>query len=94
MNLGQAAALVAYELSRAAKPGRIQTPELSPAPAEQTEALVNGFLSAFTALDYMQGVPLKIQARRVRDTILRLKPCRKDAGLVLAVLRRVGLSRS
>ncbi len=92
MNLGQAAALVAYELSRASRPGRVQAPGFSPAPAEQLEALVSEFLRAFAALDYMQGVPLKVQARRVRGAMLRLKPCRKDAGLLLAVLRRAGRS--
>ena len=89
MNLGQAAALVAYELLRSPSLGRVETPQLPPAPSEQREALISEFLRVFAALDYMQGVPPHIQARRVRDAMLRLRPCRKDAGLLLSVLRRV-----
>ncbi len=89
MNLGQAVALVAYELARDPKRQGIRTPRQSPAPAEQTEALRREFLRAFAALDYMRGVPEEVQAGRIRDALKRLRPCRKDAGLLLAVLRRV-----
>ena len=89
MNLGQAAALVAYELSCEAKPRRMPSAGFPPAPAEQIEALVGEFLRAFAVLDYMRGVPPQVQARRVRDALKRLRPCRKDAGLLRALLRRV-----
>jgi tRNA/rRNA methyltransferase len=89
MNLGQAAALFAYELSRCPRPPRARRPELAPAPAGQAEALLREFLRAFEAVDYMRGLPEEERTRRVRDALKRLRPCRKDAGLLLAVLRRV-----
>jgi len=89
MNLGQAAALLAYELTRDPRAPRTREPELAPAPAEQAEALLREFLRAFQAMDYMQGLPADELTRRVRDALKRLRPCRKDAGLLLAVLRRV-----
>ena len=88
MNLGQAAALLAYELARSPRAGPAREPELAGAPAEQVEALLREFLRAFQAADYMQGLPEKERTRRVRETLKRLRPCRKDAGLLLAVLRR------
>jgi tRNA/rRNA methyltransferase len=89
MNLGQAAALVAYELARNPRSQKIRAPRFPPAPAEQTEALLAAFLRAFAALGYMRGVPERVQAGRVRDALKRLRPCRQDAGLLLAVLRRI-----
>jgi tRNA/rRNA methyltransferase len=89
MNLGQAAALFAYELSRGTGAKRTREPDLAPAPAEQVEALLREFLRAFEAVDYMRGLPGKERARRVRDALKRLRPCRKDAGLLLAILRRI-----
>jgi tRNA/rRNA methyltransferase len=89
MNLGQAAALVAYELTRSSRAPRTQEPDLAPAPAEQSEALLREFRRAFAAMDYMQGLPADERTRRVRDALKRLRPCRKDAGLLLAVLRRI-----
>ncbi|MCX5797193.1 MAG: RNA methyltransferase [Elusimicrobia bacterium] len=89
MNLGQAAALLAYELSRGVRVPRAVAPDLAPAPAEQIEVLVREHLRAFKVLDYMQGVPGAEQSRRVRDALKRLQPCRKDAGLLLGILRRV-----
>jgi tRNA/rRNA methyltransferase len=90
MNLGQAVALVAYELARRPGAREPRLPGLPAAPAEQTEALRREFLRAFAALGYQRGVPEAVQARRVRDALNRLRPCRQDAGLLLAVLRRVG----
>jgi tRNA/rRNA methyltransferase len=89
MNLGQAAALLAYELRRGLRAARTREPELEPAPTEQAEALLREFLRAFKDMDYMQGLPEKERTRRVRDALKRLRPCRKDSGLLLAVLRRV-----
>jgi tRNA/rRNA methyltransferase len=89
MNLGQAAALLAYELTRGPRLSRMRQPELAPAPVEQSEEMLREFLRAFQAMDYMQGLPEGERARRVRDSLKRLRPCRKDAGLLLAVLRRV-----
>jgi len=89
MNLGVAVALVGYELARDPRAQRLRAPQLPPAPVEQTEALLREFLRAFADLGYMRSVPEQVQARRVRDALKRLRPCRKDAGLLLAVLRRV-----
>ena len=94
MNLGQAAALFAYELSRGFGVVETQEPHLSASTAEQTEALMREFLRAFKAVDYMQGLPEKERVRRVRDALKRLRPCRKDAGLLLAVLRRISPGRA
>jgi len=91
MNLGQAVALVAYELARRPGDQKVAEPQLSAAPAEQLEALLREFVRAFAACGYMQGVPEASQARRVREALKRMSPCRKDAGLLLAVLRRVGV---
>ena len=89
MNLGQAAALLAYELSRGGCDVKPAEPDLAPAPAEQVEALLAEFLRAFQAKGYMVGLPEAERVRRVRDVLKRLRPCRKDAGLLLALLRRV-----
>lgn len=89
MNLGQAAALFAYELSRGTRALRLRVPELAPVTVEQAEALLREFLRACQAVDYMKGLPDKERARRARDAIKRLRPCRKDAGLLIGVLRRV-----
>jgi len=89
MNLGQAAALLAYELVRSPRSEKTREPDLVPAPAEQAEVLLREFLRAFGVIDYMQGLPDAERTRRVRDALKRLRPCRKDAGLLLAVLRRV-----
>jgi tRNA/rRNA methyltransferase len=89
MNLGQAVALLAYELSRPRGKQKALAPELAPAPAEQTEALLTEFLRVFPILGYMPGVAPALQARKVRDALKRMRPCAKDAGLLLSVLRRV-----
>ena len=93
MNLGQAVALVAYELKRGTSAARLKAPgpfPYDPAPAEQETALAREFLRAFDALSYMRGVPERVRARKVQDALKRLRPCKQDAGLLLAVLRRVG----
>jgi tRNA/rRNA methyltransferase len=89
MNLGQAAALLAYELSRGRRAPLPRESGLDAAPAGQAEALLREFLRAFVSMDFMQGLPEKERVRRVRDALKRLRPCRKDAGLLLAVLRRI-----
>lgn len=89
MNLGQAAALLAYELSGNGRDAKPAQPDLAAAPAEQVEALLAEFLRAFDAKGYMAGLPDGERTRRVRDVLKRLRPCRKDAGLLLALLRRV-----
>lgn len=94
MNLGQAAALFAYELTRGFRLLRTRQPDLESIPAEQAEALLREFLRALQAMDYMQGLPEDERTRRVRDALKRLRPCRKDAGLLLAVLRRVKFQAS
>ena len=92
MNLGQAVALVAYELKRGTSAARPKVPgpfPYDPAPAEQETALAREFLRAFDALNYMRGVPDHVRARKVQDALKRLRPCKQDAGLLLAVLKRV-----
>jgi tRNA/rRNA methyltransferase len=89
MNLGQAAALLAYELSQGGRGEKPEAPDFAPAPAEQVEALLAESLRAFAAKGYMAGLPDRERTRRVRDALKRLRPCRKDAGLLLALLRRV-----
>jgi tRNA/rRNA methyltransferase len=92
MNLGQAVAVVAYELKRGAGAARLKAPEQPRAPAEQETAVAREFLRAFDALGYMRGVPEHVRARKVQDALKRLRPCKQDAGLLLAVLRRIGPS--
>jgi tRNA/rRNA methyltransferase len=90
MNLGQSVALVAYELARLRPAEPVRRPALEAVTAEQSEALLREFLSALDALGYMSGLAAQVKTRRVRDALKRLDPCRKDAGLLLGVLRRIG----
>ncbi|MDD5656436.1 MAG: RNA methyltransferase [Elusimicrobia bacterium] len=93
MNLGHAVAVAAYELVRPRRAAVLEPP-LPPAPTEQLEVLVAQFLRAFAALGYGRGLPRPTMERRVRETLQRLGPRRKDAGLLLALLRRVNAGKS
>lgn len=91
MNLGQAAALIAYELSRASLPRRTQAAPAEAPNAAQQEAFTRLMLSAMDAQRYAPGVPAQNKAARIRRMLGALT--RQDLALLQAVLRRVAQPR-
>lgn len=93
MNLGQAAALVAYQLSlsgAASRPMPDAAGETCAAAAgRQLEELLRLALAAFDRLGYMSRSPAAAKASRLRRMFLgwRLSSC--DAALLQAIFRRV-----
>ena len=89
MNLGQAAAVIAYELSRLKADEAPLLPRLPLATAGQTEDLVQWALRALDRLDYMKETPQAAKAERVRRALQRRPLTRQDAGFLQALLKRV-----
>ena len=88
MNLGQAAAVIAYELSRAEPREAPKLPRLPPALAGQVEDLVSWTLRAMDGLAYMPRTARAVKAERVRRALSRLSLARQDAGFLRALLKR------
>lgn len=89
MNLGQAVALVAYELAgRAGGAAVRETPEPLPT-AEQLDDLVRRAVAAFDALDFMRASPREAKERRIRLMLARCRPVQGDAALIQGLLRRL-----
>ncbi|MEK7859602.1 MAG: TrmH family RNA methyltransferase [Elusimicrobiota bacterium] len=89
MNLGQAAAVIAYELSRPELSEKLRSPGRPLATAAQREDLVQKALRAMDRLGYMRGTPEAAKAERLRQALLRWRLIRQDAALLQALLKRV-----
>ena len=89
MNLGQAAAVIAYELARLKAGEAPRLPRQPLATAGQTEDLVQWALRALDRLGYMKETPEASKAERVRLALLRRPLSRQDAGFLRALLKRV-----
>ena len=88
MNLGQAAAVIAYELFRSNDDKAPRLPRLPLAAAGQREDLVQWALRAMGRLDYMKGAPQASKAGRLRQALQRWPLTRQDAGFLRALLKR------
>lgn len=89
MNLGQAAAVIGYELARLNAGEGPRLPRLPLATAGQREDLVQWALRAMERLGYMKDAPPASKAERVRSALQRLPLVRQDAGFLRALLKRV-----
>lgn len=91
MNLGQAAAVIAYELSRRPAGEAPRAPHEPSPTAEQMEDLLRKALTAFDRLDYMRNTPESAKADRIRRMLRRWNLVRKDAALLQALFKRIAL---
>jgi tRNA/rRNA methyltransferase len=89
MNLGQAAAVIAYELARLKADAAPRLPRLPMAAAGQSEDLVEWGLRAMDRLGYMKDAPRASKAERLRLALQRSPLTRQDAGFLRALLKRV-----
>ncbi|MFI5362154.1 MAG: RNA methyltransferase, partial [Elusimicrobiota bacterium] len=88
MNLGQAAAVIAYELSRPNEDAALRLPRRPLATAGQTEDLVRWTLRAMSRLGMLEGAGSQSKAERVRSALQSLPLARRDAGFLRAFLMR------
>lgn len=90
MNLGHAAAVIAYELARSSArvPARREPKDAPPAP-EQLEDLMRKALSAMDRLDYMRATPEASKARMLREMFRHWALRRKDTAFLQALFRRI-----
>ena len=89
MNLGQAVAVTAYELSRRGLEDGIREPGYAAPVGRQVEALVALADRALERADYMQHMPASTRSEKLRRMLLRWRMTRGDATLLAAYLRRV-----
>jgi tRNA/rRNA methyltransferase len=89
MNLGQAAAVIAYELSRLKDAAAPRAPRLAAVTAGQREDLVQWALRAMDRLGYMKDAAPASKAERVRRALQRMPLLSEDAGFLRALLKRV-----
>jgi TrmH family RNA methyltransferase len=87
MNLGQAAAVIAYELTRQRSDAGPRPPRLPAATAGQREDLVRWALRAMDGLGYMKDTPEAEKATRLRLALQRVPLARQDAGFLRALLK-------
>lgn len=92
MNLAQAAAVIAYELSRSRAPARPLFPRRPRPTVEQMEDLVGKGLAAMRRLDYMRNVPEPAKSERLRSMFLGWRLERRDAAWLQALLGRMAVA--
>lgn len=88
MNLGQAVAVAAYELSRCGLKASAREPGYASPEGAQIEGLVSGSMKALQRVGYWQHMPDTVRAEKLRRAFLRWKLTKGDASLVNAYLRR------
>jgi tRNA/rRNA methyltransferase len=88
MNLGQAAAVIAYELARLRSGQAPRLPRAALATSGQREDLVRWALRAMERLGYMTNVPPASRADRIRRALQRTPLQAEDAGFLRALLKR------
>lgn len=89
MNLGQAAAVAAYELARASLEKSLTAPREPPPTPEQTEELVRLASGAFLKARYMHHMPEPTRRERLRSAFLRWNLTRGDSALLQGLFRRI-----
>lgn len=88
MNLGQAAAVIAYELARPGGGSAPLLPRLPAATAGQREDLARWAVRAMDRLGYRKDDPEASKAERVRRALLRWPLASEDAGFLRDLLKR------
>jgi tRNA C32,U32 (ribose-2'-O)-methylase TrmJ len=88
MNLGQAAAVIAYELSRDAAAETAPLPRLPWATAGQREDLIEWAVRAMERLEYSRQTSSSGKAERLRRWLNRAPLARQDAGLLRDFFKR------
>jgi tRNA/rRNA methyltransferase len=90
MNLGQAVALCLYELARDPE-AAVGPPErgVSPAAAGENEQITRLFVEALSVSGYIQPLTASSTEDKVRRLVRRLKISKKDAPVMLGMLRQI-----
>lgn len=89
MNLGQAAALVAYELAREGLERSERGPSEPPPVPQQIAGLVTAAVGAMEAARYNQHMPERTRRELLRRAFLRWNMSRGDAAFLQGLLRRL-----
>lgn len=87
MNLGQAAAVIAYELARGKTDAAPRLPRLALAATGQREDLVQWTLRAMDRLGYGKEVSQAVKAERLRRALHRLPLTRREVGNLRAIAK-------
>jgi tRNA/rRNA methyltransferase len=97
MNLGQAVALCLYELARDPEAAAGAPERVSPAAAGENEQITRLLVEALAESGYIQPLTAASTEEKVRRLVRRLGISKKDAPVVLGMLRQIlwklGLSR-
>lgn len=89
MNLGQAVALCLYELARDPKAARGALERVSPAAAGENEQITRLLVEALAASGYIQPLTAASTEEKARRLVRRLRISKKDAPVVLGMLRQI-----
>jgi tRNA/rRNA methyltransferase len=89
MNLGQAVALCLYELARDPEAVTGQAERVSPAAAAENEQITRLLVEALSESGYIQPLTAASTEEKVRRLVRRLKISKKDAPVVLGMLRQI-----
>ncbi|HVC09779.1 MAG TPA: TrmH family RNA methyltransferase, partial [Elusimicrobiota bacterium] len=92
MNLGQAVAVVGYELARAAAKGPAAAPQAKKRvlpPARQMENLLDTISSVASRADYKDAALREAHLKHLRHSILRWNLDRADAGRLLLLFEKI-----
>jgi TrmH family RNA methyltransferase len=89
MNLGQAVAVCAYELTRGRKDFGPQAlpKEVPPATAAQRQQLVRQILRLFEATDYLSFLPADVKAEKIRRLLMQWNLRRRDVAILHGICR-------
>jgi tRNA/rRNA methyltransferase len=89
MNLGQAVALCLYELARDPKAVEGEPERVTPAAAADNEQITRLLLEALAESGYTKPLTAASTEEKVRRLVRRLNLSRKDAPVVLGMLRQI-----
>jgi tRNA/rRNA methyltransferase len=89
MNLGQAVALCLYELARDPKAVDGEPERVTPAAAADNEQITRLLLEALAESGYTKPLTAASTEEKVRRLVRRLNLSRKDAPVVLGMLRQI-----
>jgi tRNA/rRNA methyltransferase len=89
MNLGQAVALCLYELARDPEAVAGAPERVSPAAAGENEQITRLLVEALAKSGYSQPLTAASTEEKVRRLVRRLKISKKDAPVVLGMLRQI-----